>query len=233
MADTIQIDPKGAGTVYGKLIIANGGVLTLDNSVGTPENSVVEGTIELRGNGTLFFDANDHTVFGATSPGADEPSKIFGSNDNGSIIQIDSGKKLTIDSNMTVSGRLKIQSDTGSVATFRNEGLVLANGAGTLQLAGNLALEDTNATGGLRWKADGISGTVTGKMLFSKAHSSCPVLQGNFLLTGSGTFEFAVDIYTSGGYTCSGAGTVSGAGTGKYNYNCDTEPPSGTDMTGC
>ncbi len=182
--------------VAGTLRIAAGVTLTLD---GDPcSTSTVDGAVILEGAGSqLAFIDNNHTVQGS--------GWIDGQHDAAKIT-IAGGETLT--NQVTIRGNMTIEGD----GNFTNQGKVLANNAGTLEIKVGGTIADSANTGSVsssnyRWAVD----TSGAKLLFSESATG---LLGHFYEC-AGTLEVnkasaSIDACTTGDLLMTGGKIVAG-----------------------
>ncbi len=188
----------GCMDVAGTLRIAAGATLTLD---GDPcSASTVDGTVFLEGSGSvLAIKDDDHAIGGS--------GKIIGEHNSAAICeQPGQSRTLTIDTNLTVQGCLKVKMNS-----FVNNGTVLANDSTTNATRDTFELYSGTPSGSGAWQAVRVYGSNDACLKFSESATG---LTGAFTVSGSSMLfvEVEVDVCTTGDLTFTGGKILVAAG---------------------
>jgi hypothetical protein len=134
------------------------------------------------------------------------------------------GRQVTIGSSLVMRGfgLVKTDADAEFVPTFANAGNVHADAAGKLRFMAGVAI-----SGAGDWHAETDS---SAQLQFSQQFT-CASVTGDFNLSDGAEMIFDFDDTTRGTFTCTGTGTVSGAGS--LEYGTDSGCNNGTVASGC
>ncbi len=134
--------------------------------------------------------------------------------------QLRIAKDNVLTNTTSIVGMMKIAGLTGGTNAGKlvNQGLVYANGDGTLELGANLLLDDS--TGGVRWKAGNNSGAI---LVFKNTHTGGSKLEGDFAVANCAKLKFEKTIETNGTFdTGAAAGfvDVDAGNSVEFRYDC-------------